>query len=173
MIEASVEVEIPKGFDFGEVEKELKQGLYRSAQSMRAEMKSFVENWQHQPTLEMKSKRESDRFIIRIYPTGENAKYWIWVSFGTKGKVIRPVRAKHLVFPYQGEGVSYAPKTAPWGFRGGAGKKLGPVRKFNAVKWPGITPRQFEEEVIIAKEKEFKEEMDDALEKGLKRAGGR
>lgn len=41
------------------------------------------------------------------------------------------------------------------------------------MKWPGITPRQFEEEVIIAKEKEFKEEMDDALEKGLKRAGGR
>lgn len=172
MIEASVEVEIPKGFDFEQVEEQLNQGLRESARDHRADMESFVMNWKHKPGFKSDEKRQSDGHSISIYPTGENAKYWRFVSFGTEGRIITPVRAPNLVFRYQGAGQSYVPKTTRGGGFGGAGKKIGPVRRFSGVKWPGIDAREFEKEVIKANRKEFEKNMKEALERGLKQAGG-
>ena len=171
MIEASVNVTVPKGFDLSQVEEEVRKGLYESAQSMKNEMETFVENWKNKPRMQMESKRGNDKFSIRIFPVGDGVDLWHYVSFGTKPHSITPKNAKCLRFPYKGPGVSYAPKTGPWGYRGGAGKKLGPIKKFNAVSHPGITPREFEIETILAKEKEFRKTIDDALKIGLDKAG--
>jgi hypothetical protein len=168
MLQAGFKAEIPKGFDFSKVEKSLKRGLTEASHEYRADMESFVMNWVHKPDITQEAKNESDGFYIRIFPTGDNLKYWLWVSFGVSGKRIVPVSAPNLVFKYRGAGVSYAPKTAPGGAFGGAGKKIGPVQRFKAVQWPGIEPRKFEEQAILYNQKQFDKIMSDALAKGLK-----
>ena len=171
MIDIGVNVTIPKGFDLTEVEKELQDGLRDVAREHRADMESFVMNWKNKPKITQDEKKKTDRYAIRVYPTGENAKYWIFVSFGTSEHSITPKRARYLRFPYQGAGQSYVPKTTPGGGFGGAGKKLGPIQRFTGVSHPGIEARHFEKEIIKANKKEFKKIMTDALKIGLDKAG--
>jgi len=170
MLQAGAKVEIPKGFDLSKVEKSLQSGLLEASHEYRADMESFVMNWVHKPDIMQESRGRSDGYAIQIFPTGDNLKFWLWVSFGVPGKTIVPVRAKHLVFKYRGPGISYAPKTAPGGAFGGAGKKVGPVKRFDGVQWPGIEPRKFEEVTIKANQKRFDKIMADALDRGLKAA---
>lgn len=73
----------------------------------------IVRDWEHKPDFKARKEVRADRISVTVFPTGENAKIWLWVDKGTKdhmlpagGGRIYPVRAKALRFNYGGKYVS-------------------------------------------------------------------
>jgi hypothetical protein len=104
-------------------------------------------------------------FVLYVYPTGENKKYWIWTSRGTKPHPITPVNAAVLAFSQ-----TYTPKTAPRGpSYGGSGESSGPMVFAMYVDHPGTAPRHFEEAWARWAKKPFRREMENAMRRGARK----
>lgn len=127
---------------------------------------AVVGNWANKPTFVVQERTEGYHYEAEIIPTG-NISHWRWVSRGTEGKVFGPKNAPALVFPFQGAGNSYVPKTSTGLFYGGPGRKIGPVRKFSKVNWPGIKPRMFEESLMAKYRPTFQARMNAALNRAM------
>ena len=127
---------------------------------------AVVGNWKEKPTFTVQECTEGYHYEAEVVPTG-NITHWRWVSRGTAGKTFGPKTAPALVFPFQGAGNSYVPKTSPGLFYGGPGKKVGPLRKFSKVNWPGIKPRMFEESLMAKYKPTFQARMNAALNQAM------
>lgn len=77
-----------------------------------------------------------------VFPRGENAKKWKWVSGGTPSRIITAKRAPRLRFR-----TSYVPHTRPGNKYGGSGQYLGPYVTPKSVQHPGIAARDFEQNI--------------------------
>ena len=125
-----------------------------------------VANWAHKPAFKARKSVSRGGIIVYVYPSGENAKYWIWTSRGTKPHKIRPRRAKVLAFPSV-----YIPKTTPRGpSYGGPGTSSGPTRFAQEVDHPGTKARHFEEAWARWARTWYKREIDNAMRRGARRA---
>jgi len=136
------------------------------ANDLKAMEQAVVGNWKEKPTFTVQERTEGYHYEAEVVPTG-NITHWRWVSRGTAGKTFGPKTAPALVFPFQGTGNSYVPKTSPGLFYGGPGKKVGPLRKFSKVNWPGIKPRMFEESLMAKYKPTFQARMNAALNQAM------
>ena len=126
----------------------------------------IVASWEHKPDFKAMKKVTRGAAKVYVYPAGENKKYWIWVSRGTKPHVIRPKRAKVLAFPSV-----YQPKTTARGpgYKG-PGKSSGPTIFAKEVHHPGTKARHFEEAWARWAKTWFRREMENAMRRGARRA---
>ena len=110
----------------------------------------IVKSWKHRPNFKAMKRVRGGGISIYVYPTGENAKIWNFVSRGTKKHTIKPRKpGGKLAFPWGGYG-SYKPKTSKGGHYGGPGTVANPkTTVLPVVEHPGSEGRNFEE--IISK----------------------
>ena len=142
--------------------------LDKISQDIKRSEESVMENWVNkaQVVIDRQVSRASASF--HIHPTGENAKYWAWVSLGVKARHISPKTSAFLAFKYQGPKVSYIPKTYPGQGWGGPGQYMGNVQKFfDGVNWPGIEPRDFEGQIWNAYKPTYDVRLGAAFDKAL------
>lgn len=133
---------------FEDLERELTSGLASSmtgpvAKTLKAAEEDYIDNWDHKPDIVAQFKHQKTQLKLTVTPFGRNKKYWVFVSRGADGKVYGPKSAQYLQVRED-----YIPKTAPAGIYGGPGSYSGNVYYAEAVSWPGIEPRHFEEHII-------------------------
>lgn len=148
MIEFRFEVTETK-VDLTAIWPPLKSAARSSAEDVKKMEEEIVGNWKDKPTFSVQETEADMVVTYELVPVGpsDGILKWRAVSRGAEGKTFGPKTAQALVFPYQGKGQSYIPKTtrSTWG---GPGVKVGPISRFKKVDWPGIEPRQFEETVM-------------------------
>lgn len=124
-----------------------------------------VANWKHKPGFAARKYVTRQAIRVCVYPTGENKKYWIWTSRGTKPHPIEPKKKPILAFPS-----IYIPKTSIGPTYGGPGTSKGPTIFAMHVDHPGTWPRHFEEAWAIWARDWFRREMENAMRRGARRA---
>lgn len=128
-----------------------------------------VANWQHKPIFKARKFIRIDRIWVDVFPTGENAKIWLFVTGGTKPHPIRAKRAPRLAFMWGGHG-SYKPKTRPVGKFGGPGIVVGgTLHRPIEVQHPGTEAREFEKAIRDDFRKDFSRIMNNAFRRAIRR----
>jgi len=121
-----------------------------------------VKNWTHKVIFKARKFIRSNKIWIDIFPSGENADIWKWVSRGTRAHKIRAKNAPLLAFMWGGAG-SYKAKTRPGGGFGGPGVVMGGTMHFaKEVDHPGNEGRKFEEDIAKTQKPEFSRIMQNA-----------
>jgi hypothetical protein len=143
----------------------------------------IVASWKNKPKFRARKRVTRDGSSVYVYPTGEHADKWRWVSGGTDPHTIEPTEASKrraaaegkvatLRFQWGGPG-SYKPKTRPSGKYKGPGKASGPIVFFSKVEHPGNKPREFEK--VIARwyrmrRPNFSRQVENAMRRGARKA---
>jgi len=129
-----------------------------------------VKSWKHKPQFKAMKRVRAGGISVYVYPTGDNAKYWTFVTGGTRPHVIRPKHAGGvLVFPWGGYG-SYKPKTSRGGRYGGPGiVSNAKIVAFTQVNHPGNEAREFEKHIARWYGPEFRRNMRNAIKRGARR----
>lgn len=137
------------------------------AKTLKSAQEDFIRDWEHAPNIDTVLTVQKTQIKLWVGPKGTNKRYWVFVSEGTRGKTIRPIRASTLNVRY-----GYSPKTRPGGGKG-TGMYSGPFRRAMEVDWPGIQkPRKFEERVVKKHEKSIILLVTRAAEKVLRKYNG-
>lgn len=126
-------------------------------------LKSFekvVQNWEHKPNWGVRKYIKPNSISINIFPTGENAKIWVFVDEGTKPHIIVPKRAKRLRFQ-----TGYISKTLARPARtvSGGGKYTGDVVYAKRVEHPGNEARNFTGEIAEDIKPSFKSAIENTF----------
>jgi hypothetical protein len=135
-------------FDTDALLEALGEAAQQTADEMVEEYNDITATWQHPVTFEQDYEFIGE--ITIIVATSDPVFQWVSEGTGETGGnrsgwyPIQPVRARSLAFP-----ANFAPKTAPnmLGAQPGGQGKFGPMRVSQGVNHPGITPRQFHEDV--------------------------
>lgn len=151
---------------FMEAPKVIKQlGVAMDKEAKPMLIKQFdevVANWKGKPAFKARKFIRPTKMWIDVFPTGEHADKWKWVSRGTRPHRIAARNAPTLAFMWGGKG-SYKPKTVPGGRYGGPGTVSGGTMRFpKAVNHPGNAPREFEEDIAKTQKPEFSRIMENA-----------
>lgn len=132
-----------------------------------------TKSWKHKPDFRAKKRITKTEASVYVYPVGENANIWRYVSQGTKGPYPIPKpgnkRAKTLRFQWAGRG-SYKARTTPQGGYKGPGKSTGSEMMFKHVNHPGIKARNFERHIARWYRPQFRRAMRNAVARGLRKA---
>ena len=106
-------------------------------------LEQYTASWEHKPEWGKRVKITRTEIIIYIFPKGENAQIFKWVSGGTKGPYPIPKSGTTLL----AFKTDYQPKTQPGGRYRGPGKAVGPGIVRMHVTHPGIKPREIEKTI--------------------------
>ncbi len=130
----------------------------------------IVADWKHKPDFKAKRVVKPNRFVVYVWPVGEDAKVWKFVSGGTKPHDIVPVRAKALRFKWDGPG-SYKPRTGLGGQYKGPGIATGEYVFRQVVHQPGNKPRNLEKHIArwYKQTKRYPRGAKNAIERGIYR----
>src|SRR3990167_3687913 len=108
-------------------------------------------NWSHRPEWVGRFAYQYLKYghdpSMTVFPRGSNRDIYVWVSRGTRGRVITAVKAPMLRYRI------YTPKTKVSNSYGGPGTYYGPIKKAKSVYNPGIEARHFEEHIIKEEER--------------------
>jgi len=107
-----------------------------------------------------------DAAIITYIKDPEARQIWDWINKGTEAHWIYPRRANYLRF-----NGSFRSQSRPNTLATAPGSSGPPVRYSKGVRHPGIKSRNWTILATKTRYKDYKEEMNDAVEEGLK-AGG-
>lgn len=112
-----------------------------------------VKDWEHQPKFQTRKDIKPDKISMTCFPTGPDAKIYIFVDKGTKPHVIEAKKAPRLVFQ-----TGYQPKTLARPARtvSGGGKATGPTVYAKRVNHPGSEAREFSETIAEDIKPDFK-----------------
>lgn len=128
-----------------------------------------VAKWKHRPSFKAIKKIAQTAMQVYIYPTGENAQIWRYVSQGTRGPYPIPkagnTGAKTLRFRS-----GYKPFTTPGGGYKGPGRATGKWNFRKHVTHPGIKARNFEKHIARWYYPIFRRTMKNAVARGLRKA---
>jgi len=128
-----------------------------------------VANWEHKPVFKARKFIRPNKIWVNVFPSGENADIWKWVSRGTKAHDIEAKNKPFLAFMWGGKG-SYKAKTAPGGRYGGPGTVAGgTLRRPRKVRHPGNKPRLFEEDIAKTQGPEFSRVMENGWRRTIRR----
>jgi len=128
---------------------------------------NIVAPWDHPPEFKAAKFVTKDGITVRVWATGQNAKYWIWVTQGTKPHKIRPKKKGGvLAFP-----ANYKPHTtvAGPGYKG-PGTSSGPTIFATEVNHPGTKARPFISAIARWSKTWFSREMKNAIARGKRKA---
>ena len=108
---------------------------------------------------------------VNVWPTGENAQIWRYVSRGTKGPywIVSKNPSKYpLKFR-----TDYKPRTTPSGGYKGPGRAFGKIVRPLYVSHPGIKARNFEQHIARWYAPQFRRTMKNAVARATRRANGK
>jgi hypothetical protein len=128
----------------------------------------IVAPWKNKPEFQARKFIRNDSYSVYVYPTGENADIWRYVSKGTRPHVIKPKGPGYpLKFKWGGPG-SYKARTNMSGGYKGPGKMIGgKIVKPWKVNHPGNKPRNFEKHIARWYGPKFRRTMDAAVRRGV------
>lgn len=131
----------------------------------------IVSNWNNKPTFEAIKKITREAMSVYVYPVGENADIWRYVSQGTQPHIIKPKRPGYpLKFMWGGKG-SYKARTTTSGGYKGPGKVVGgTIHRPPVVHHPGNKARNFEKHIARWYTKRYRQVMKNAVARGLRKA---
>lgn len=106
-----------------------------------------VADWKNKPTFETRTSVRPDKISMTVFPAGPNAGIYEIVDQGSPPHIIRPVKAKMLVFrtDYKSKTLAKPARTVA-----GGGKATGPLVFAKLVHHPGSEAREFSK--VIAKD---------------------
>lgn len=161
---------VPKGFDAKEVEQEVFRALVKEGKKDKDEFRKTTEGWSSAPPMAYKPKISSKEASVWIGPFGTEdlVDKWVRIDEGTEPRDI--ISSTMMVFPFQGRGRSYNPKTRPgWiGSVPGAGQKFGPIRRTKHVKGHKIEPRYWSKTLAARRIGPFAANVQAAVNRGMK-----
>jgi hypothetical protein len=107
--------------------------------------------------------------MLGVEPYGMGANHWRWVSRGVPGHIIRARNKKVLSFR-----TKYSAKTRVGDiFYKGPGNFEGWSVMAKEVDWPGIEPRNFEEEILRVNGSEWRRICKNIVRSAVRAAKGR
>lgn len=160
-----------KGKKFGAIADELKKTIDSDVKSgLLKYFERIVESWEHKPQFRAMKRLREGGIAIYVYPIGEHAKIWKYVSQGTRPHKIRPKReGGKLAFPWGGYG-SYKPKTSKGGHYKGPGVVVNPQETvLPEVNHPGNEAREFERHIARWFQPEYRRLIRNAIQRGNRR----
>lgn len=106
-----------------------------------------VADWKNKPTFETRISVRPDKISMTVFPAGPNAGIYEIVDQGSPPHIIKPVKAKLLVFRtgYKSKTLAKPARTVS-----GGGKASGPLVFAKLVHHPGSEAREFSK--VIAKD---------------------
>lgn len=125
----------------------------------------IVASWKHKPGFKARKRVSHEEIVIWVYPTGEHKAIWGYVSGGTRPHIIRPKKARALVFR-----TGYEPRTRPGGQYRGPGTATGDLVFAQQVQHPGSKARNFERHIARWYGPKFRRHMENAARRGARRA---
>lgn len=116
-----------------------------------------VADWKNKPEFQTRISVRPDKISMTIFPAGPNAGIYEIVDQGSPPHIIRPVKAKMLVF-----NLGYKSKTLAKPARtvAGGGKSSGPLVFAKLVHHPGSEAREFSKVIAKDIEPQFKNLID-------------
>lgn len=110
------------------------------AKEVKDRMEKVVRDWKSKPTFETHFQKQSGQYVLRVFPTGDVARIWRYLSGGVEGRFIAPNGPYPLKFR-----AGYHARTKPGApYYSGPGTRYGPTIRSMGHWWPGIAPRNFE-----------------------------
>lgn len=126
-----------------------------------------VEDWKSKPKFSVRYEESLGTRVgrgnwkVHVYPDGPVAKVWGWLTHGVPGREIVPRNADFLKYRTE-----YKAKTSPSSpYYSGPGVYRGPTVYASSAPWPGIEPRNFEEQI----EDDYREPFFRHFERGVNR----
>jgi len=134
-----------------------------------SEFDEVVANWRHKPEFKARKFVSDDQIKVNVFPAGDNAQIYKFVTGGTRPHKIAAVNAPTLAFMWNGPG-SYRPKTRPGGKSGGPGTVSGGTMHYpKSVNHPGTEAREFEKVIREKNKKWFSKTMENAWRRAIRR----
>lgn len=166
-----VEAIIPKALNVKAVKANVNAALEEQGKVLKKYFEQTTATWSgEKPNFEWRRGTTSSEAWVWCGPKGSETaiEKWRRLDEGVPDRDIVPVRAPALRFPWQGPGRSYLAKTTPGHLVSHpGGNKLGPMRSFSRVHWPGIEARKWS---IVLGEQEigpFRDLIQEAVNRGL------
>jgi len=159
---------VPKPMNVGKLKREIEYVLEYEGVNDRAILNKTISGWDgSKPTMGYKTGVTANTAWVWIGPDGGDIEKWVRIDEGTPERDI--ISATTMVFPFQGRGKSYNPKTRPlWlGSQSGAGQKFGPIRRTKHVKAHSIEPRYWSKTLAAQRIGPFAENVQAAIARGL------
>ncbi len=112
-----------------------------------------VANWKNKPEFQTRIAVRPDKISVTVFPAGPNAGIYEIVDQGSPPHIIRPVKAKMLVFRtgYKSKTLAKPARTVA-----GGGKATGDVVFAKLVHHPGSEAREFSKVIAKDIEPQFK-----------------
>jgi hypothetical protein len=131
-------------------------------------------SWVHKPDFKATKSITPSEMTVSVYPTGDNADIWRYVSKGTRPHLIpKSPLPYHLKFNWGGYG-SYKARTTTSGGYKGPGKVIGgTIHRPKQVHHPGNKARNFEKHIARWYIKRYRQVMKNAVARGLRRANAK
>lgn len=134
-----------------------------SGNEIKAEYKKTVRGWKRKPQFSSRVVFSGGNRVLQVYPSGTNARQYIWVDLGTKPHIITPKRGAWLYF-YAG----FKPRTRKGWIGSGTQKYFPPKVQAEGVNNPGIDSRDFSETIAKQYQPRFTRLMEDAMKRTAK-----
>jgi hypothetical protein len=146
------------------LEAALEGVLREGGEGVKKDFQATTRTWKTKVVfvLNVRAKQGYALVFTRNASGTESAKIYDFVNEGTRPHLIRPVRAKLLVFQQ-----SYSPKTSPGVIGSGTGGPSGGTVVARTVKHPGSKGRHFVDEIA----KKWAEEFPPMVDKAIKESG--
>ena len=158
-----------KQSDFRAFYREIEKALDNTVKpELLAYFQRVVQPWNNPPQFAARKRILLEMLEVYIYPVGENADIWRYVTLGTRPHIIKPKGAGYpLRFKWGGYG-SYKARTTTSGGYKGPGKVIGgQTVRFKRVNHPGTKARNFERHIARWYKPRFTRVMNEAVKRGV------
>lgn len=120
----------------------------------------IVADWKNKPTFETRISVRPDKISMTVFPAGDAAGIYEIVDQGSPPHIIRPVKAKFLVFRlgYQSKTLARPARTVS-----GGGKATGDIVRAKLVHHPGSEGRFFSKQIAEDIKPDFKRIIDNTF----------
>lgn len=141
------------------IEKALKEQV---AQALIKSHNLVVADWKNKPEFQTRISVRPDKISMTVFPAGPNAGIYELVDQGTEPHIIRPVKARFLVFRtgYQSKTLARPARTVS-----GGGKATGDVVRAKLVHHPGSEGRFFSKQIAEDIQPDFKRIIDNTFKR--------
>lgn len=157
---------VAKSLNINEIIDELRAVTKREAKFADTQFGLTYKTFKHKPTFRQRFKETKNKVEASTLTSDEGSSDNPYPFMkGTRPHIIRPVRAKALVFR-----AGYTAKTTPRVIGSKSGGSSGPVVYAQEVRHPGTKDREFEQEIAKREQPKFKRRGQKAIDDAARRS---